>query len=139
LCADATASKEDVDLYVQVCGFKKNDTIPPLFYFANSQPLFGCMFSDITWPVKPVASLVHIGQMIEILKPFQRSAKISKRAFMKKVEVTERGIEFEMNQEIYEQDTLIAKGTSSLLILQKKKNNKISSRRNKRFAHCKRN
>jgi len=130
ICVNANPTMKRLDLFNVVCGFPRDSPhVPPPFHFASSLSLMAEVLAHPQYPLKPLASLIHMGQTIKLLKPIARDQKISKRLISIKFEETERGTELHSMIELYSSPdfsdaTLLGQGISTLLRPKRRKDKK---------------
>jgi len=119
-------SKERLPQFEKITGFARDSKeIPVSFPYALSLSIFAGVLSHSTYPLKPMAGIIHMKQTILQLRPILKNESISKRGIFTAGKNTERGTEIDAITEVYqnnsvEESNLIGLGVSSFLILKKR-------------------
>lgn len=128
ICEDNPLSSQTFARYNNICRFGASDTkeeLPITLSFSNVMALLGPVISHPKYPLKPLASLVHIKQTVEQLKPISRDVKLYKRLVFEGGENNEIGTQVDLIIEIYTSsgftsNSLVAKGVTTFLIIKKR-------------------
>lgn len=119
-CKNATGTTQAITSYSKEVGFNVKDEVPLPFPFATSLPLIAPIIEHHKYPIKAFASIVHIKQTIQQLRPIKMTESIVKKAIMEGGTNTDRGSELASTVELYSNKELVANGTSTFLIVKKR-------------------
>jgi acyl dehydratase len=95
---DVETSPEHLAAYNAVCGFSREDVLPPTYPHIVAFPLAVRIMAERAFPF-PLLGLVHIGNEIEQLRPIGAGEPLTVRVRAQDLEPHERGTQFAMAAE----------------------------------------
>jgi len=119
-------NKESYKSYLKVCGFPTDrEEVPAPYHIGISLPVVSAILTHPCWPIKPLATMIHVKQTISMLRPIKSNEIFFKRFIFGQVRNTERGTEMDgivqlFTDSNYEEKSIVMQGVASLLILKKR-------------------
>jgi hypothetical protein len=95
---DVETDRDHLAAYNEVCGFARDDVLPPTYPHIVAFPLAVRIMAERAFPF-PLLGLVHIGNEIEQLRPVGASEPLTVRVRAQDLEPHDRGTQFAMAAE----------------------------------------